>query len=45
VETTGKITPSQISLTIHPPIDVSALTKEEKAKLSEQVETIVKSAL
>ncbi len=45
VETTGKITPSKISLTIHPPIDVSALTKEEKAKLSEQVEAIVKSAL
>jgi 1-acyl-sn-glycerol-3-phosphate acyltransferase len=45
VETTGKITPSKISLTIHPPIDVSTLSKEEKAKLSEHVETIVKSVL
>ena len=45
VETTGIITPSALSLTIHPAIDVSALSPEEKTKLSERVYEIVKSAL
>ncbi len=45
VETTGKITPSKLSLTIHQAIDVSELSADEKAKLSERVYEIVKSAL
>lgn len=45
VETTGMITPARLTLTIHPPIDVSTLSQTEKSKLSEQVEGIVKSVL
>lgn len=45
VESTGKITATALSLTIHPAINVSALSAGEKAKLSERVYEIVKSAL
>lgn len=45
VETTGKIASSRLTLTIHPAIDVSTLSPDQKAKLSERVHEIVKSAL
>lgn len=45
VERTGKITPTPISITIHPAIDVAGLSNEERGKLSKRVEDIVKSGL
>jgi 1-acyl-sn-glycerol-3-phosphate acyltransferase len=45
IEATGKVTPTTVSLTIHPAIDVNELSKDEKAILSQRVENIVRSAL
>jgi 1-acyl-sn-glycerol-3-phosphate acyltransferase len=45
IEATGKITPSDISLTIHPPINVQCWNKEEIAALPKHVENIIRSAL
>lgn len=45
IEETGKVTPSKIFLTIHPPVDVSQLPEAEKAKLHLRFENTIRSAL
>ena len=40
-----KIKPANVNLYIHPPIDVSTLTKEEIAELPEKVKSIITSKL
>lgn len=45
IEETGKLNPTRIKLTIHPAIDVSRLSKEEKENLYQRVESIVRSGI
>ncbi|HPE35488.1 MAG TPA: lysophospholipid acyltransferase family protein [Bacteroidales bacterium] len=45
VEESGVITPGNLILTIHPAIDVASLTAEEKAKLSDSVENIIRAGV
>nr|NQU91463.1 1-acyl-sn-glycerol-3-phosphate acyltransferase [Bacteroidota bacterium] len=45
IEETGKITSSEIILTIHPAINVSELSRSDKAGLSTKVETQIRSVL
>ena len=45
IEETGKLNPTRIKLTIHPAIDVSRLSKEEKENLYQRVENIVRSGI
>jgi 1-acyl-sn-glycerol-3-phosphate acyltransferase len=44
-EETGAITPGEVSLTIHPAIEISTLSEEEKKQLHQTVENIVRSGL
>lgn len=45
VEATGKITPVTVQLTIHPPVDVSKLSEEQKKTLHSDFARIIASAL
>ncbi|MFP4470812.1 MAG: lysophospholipid acyltransferase family protein [Bacteroidales bacterium] len=45
IEETGELNPTRIRLTIHPAIDVSQLTEEEKETLYKRVESTVRSGI
>ncbi len=44
-EETGRIRPTKIYLTIHPPIDTSALSQEERRELPEKLHSIIESGI
>ena len=44
-ELTGKVTPAEVTVTIHPPIEPSGLSREEQKALPARLEDQIRSAL